>query len=266
VRVEIAADESTPDLTTHHFLDTKRDKRVEVAASLVSEHGSTVVFCRTKHGTDRVTKQLRAAGVKAVPIHGGRSQAQRDRALATFAAGKAQALVATDVAARGIHVDDVRCVLHFDIATSNKDYLHRSGRTGRAGAAGVVISLVTEGDGAAARQLQKGLSMPLSAKSSGSRAGGNTQRDGAAPSRDSGPARSGGAEGAGGAAGRRSSRYPDRSQRADRPQRSYSAGGTGGTRSGGDRRFGSSSGSGGQAGGQSSRQGGRRTGGRGRAA
>ena len=117
-----------------------------MAAHYVKTHGSSVVFCRTKHATDRVTKQLLAAGVKAVPIHGGRSQSQRDRALAAFSSGRAEALVATDVAARGLHVDDVRCVIHFDIAGTDKDYLHRSGRTGRAGADGVVISLVTQTD------------------------------------------------------------------------------------------------------------------------
>jgi superfamily II DNA/RNA helicase len=116
-----------------------------------------VVFCRTKRGADRVAKQLGNAGVVAVAIHGGRSQSQRDRALESFARGKAQALVATDVAARGIHIDDVQCVVHFDIAGDQKDYVHRSGRTGRAGAAGTVVSLVTDEDTAAVRTLQRAL-------------------------------------------------------------------------------------------------------------
>ncbi|MEA2462146.1 MAG: hypothetical protein QOH90_2323, partial [Actinomycetota bacterium] len=101
------------------------------------------------------------AGVSAVPIHGGRSQSQRDRALASFAGGAVQALVATDVAARGIHVDNVGCVVHFDVAGDHKDYVHRSGRTGRAGAEGVVVSFVTDADVAKVRQLQKALDMPL---------------------------------------------------------------------------------------------------------
>ena len=119
------------------------------------------MFCRTKHGADRVAAQLQRAGVSAVPIHGGRSQAQRDRALRSFIDGHAQALVATDVAARGIHVDSVGCVVHFDLAGDHKDYLHRSGRTGRAGANGVVVSLVTETDAAKARQLQTALGVSV---------------------------------------------------------------------------------------------------------
>src|SRR5207302_4766484 len=96
----------------------------------------------TRHGADRLTRQLSAAGIGAVAIHGSRTQAQRERALAAFKSGRVQALVATDVAARGIHVDGVPCVVHFDPAADHKDYLHRSGRTGRAGATGVVVTLL----------------------------------------------------------------------------------------------------------------------------
>jgi superfamily II DNA/RNA helicase len=147
------------DNTTHVFLDTTREKRVDKVRDLVVEHGSTVVFCRTKHGADRLTKQLGRAGISAVPIHGNRSQVQRDRALAAFAAGRVKALIATDVAARGIHVDDVGCVVHFDVPADPKDYVHRSGRTGRAGAAGTVVSLVTEADGKAVRDIKRALGM-----------------------------------------------------------------------------------------------------------
>ncbi|HET9444491.1 MAG TPA: DEAD/DEAH box helicase, partial [Acidimicrobiales bacterium] len=140
-RCDVVADERHLDRTTHLFVRALREERVSMTADLVAEHGSTVVFCRTKHGADRVAVQLQRQGVSAVAIHGGRSQPQRDRALAQFTAGTATALVATDVAARGIHVDDVGCVVHFDVAADHKDYLHRSGRTGRAGAEGVVVSL-----------------------------------------------------------------------------------------------------------------------------
>jgi len=129
----------------------------------VVEHGSTVIFCRTKHGADRVAGQLQRAGVDAVPIHGGRSQSQRDRALKAFATGSAQALVATDVAARGIHVDDVSCVVHYDFPADHKDYLHRSGRTGRAGATGTVVSLVMDGDFDSVRKVQRELDLPAEA-------------------------------------------------------------------------------------------------------
>jgi superfamily II DNA/RNA helicase len=160
-RCEVVSDESDAARTVHQFLRTAPEKRVTMAAELVSENGSTLVFCRTKHGADRVARQLRAAGVSAVPIHGGRSQSQRDRALAAFAQGNVQALVATDVAARGIHVDKVGCVVHFDLAGDHKNYVHRSGRTGRAGARGLVVSLVTEADVDKARLLQKALDRRL---------------------------------------------------------------------------------------------------------
>jgi superfamily II DNA/RNA helicase len=126
----------------------------------VGEHGSAVVFCRTKRGADKVARQLTKIGISAVAIHGDRSQGQRDRALASFQAGRAQALVATDVAARGIHVDNVGCVVHFDIPADAKDYLHRSGRTGRAGATGVVVAFVLQENHAKARELQRALGVP----------------------------------------------------------------------------------------------------------
>ncbi len=157
VRVEHAGGEDSRDRNTHHFIDIAKAERVGAAAELISEHGSTVVFCRTKHGTDRVARQLKSHGISAVPIHGGRSQGQRKRALASFSDGQAQALIATDVAARGIHVDNVDCVIHFDLAGDHKDYIHRSGRTGRAGAEGVVFTLVTEHDTAEARKLRRKL-------------------------------------------------------------------------------------------------------------
>ena len=166
-RCEVAADADEIDRTTHQFLTARREDRVKMTAHLVASHGSTVVFCRTKHGADRLAGQLQRVGVAAVPIHGGRSQPQRDRALKSFADGKAQALVATDVAARGIHVDNVGCVVHFDVAGDQKDYLHRSGRTGRAGAVGFVVTLVTDADRAKVRQLQKDLRLTVGAPAAG---------------------------------------------------------------------------------------------------
>jgi superfamily II DNA/RNA helicase len=163
-RCEVEVEQAEADRTTHHFLRATREDRVGMTADLVGEHGSAVVFCRTKHGADRVAGQLQRAGVSAVAIHGGRSQSQRDRALAAFSGGRVQALVATDVAARGIHVDNVGCVVHFDVAGDHKDYVHRSGRTGRAGAEGVVVSFVTDADVAKVRQLQKALGVPLHPK------------------------------------------------------------------------------------------------------
>ncbi|NNE95555.1 MAG: DEAD/DEAH box helicase [Acidimicrobiales bacterium] len=135
-----------PDITqmSHRFLRVASKDKVAVAADIIDGHGSTMVFCRTRHGVDRVCRQLKRLGVKAAWIHGGRSQNQRTAALLAFTDGRAQALVATDVAARGIHVDEVACVLHFDPPADAKDYVHRSGRTARAGYAGDVICLVTD--------------------------------------------------------------------------------------------------------------------------
>ena len=160
VRCEVAPPERHDDRTIHHFVETVREQRVNLTRDLVVEHGSTVVFCRTKRGVDKVARQLKNAGVSSAAIHGDRSQGQRQRALASFQTGKVQALVATDVAARGIHVDDVGCVVHFDIPADAKDYLHRSGRTGRAGAAGVVVTFVIDETQAKARELQRALGMP----------------------------------------------------------------------------------------------------------
>ena len=123
----------------------RRTARVRLLAQIGARHGPTVVFSRTKHGSDRIAKQLGNAGIKAAAIHGNRSQAQRERALEAFHRGDVQALVATDVAARGIHVDNVMGVVHFDLPADEKDYIHRSGRTGRAGMTGTVVTLIDKG-------------------------------------------------------------------------------------------------------------------------
>jgi superfamily II DNA/RNA helicase len=143
VRVAIEATEEAKGDVAHHFWKVDRAERVAITAKLIGDHGQAFVFCRTKRGADRVVRQLQAHGVRAVPMHGDRTQGQRERALGSFATGKADALVATDVVARGIHVDGVPCVVHFDPPTDHVDYVHRSGRTGRAGHTGTVVSLVT---------------------------------------------------------------------------------------------------------------------------
>jgi superfamily II DNA/RNA helicase len=125
----------------HHIWLVNDTERTERCAELIAGAGPTIVFTRTRHGADRLAQRLGRAGVSAAAIHGGRSQGQRDNALEAFRAGKVRALVATDVAARGIHVDDVACVLQYDLPADAKDYLHRSGRTGRAGAVGMVVTL-----------------------------------------------------------------------------------------------------------------------------
>jgi superfamily II DNA/RNA helicase len=135
--------ESTP--AEHSILVLRAEDKVPVAAEIASRPGRTLFFVRTKHGADRLAKQLSRAGVDAAAIHGNRSQSQRQRALDAFAAGSPRVLVATDVAARGIHVDDVDLVVQFDLPEDHKDYLHRSGRTARAGASGQVVALAERG-------------------------------------------------------------------------------------------------------------------------
>jgi superfamily II DNA/RNA helicase len=160
-RHEVAADEEATGDVVHAFWRAEQSDRAALTAAIVAAHAPAVVFCRTRHGADRLTRRLEAAGVGAAPIHGARSQAQRDRALAAFSAGSVQALVATDVAARGIHVDDVACVIHYDLPADPKDYVHRSGRTGRAGADGIVVSLVGGDQAKLARSMQKEMDLPL---------------------------------------------------------------------------------------------------------
>ncbi|MHB1987678.1 MAG: DEAD/DEAH box helicase [Acidimicrobiales bacterium] len=143
VRHQVEADRDELARTTHLFQSVEHSDRPQVCAELVAREESTVVFVRTRHGADRLARQLERSGVRAVAIHGDRSQQQRDRALAEFRSGRVRALVATDVAARGIHVDEVSCVIHYDLAPDAKDYVHRSGRTARAGSSGKVVSLVT---------------------------------------------------------------------------------------------------------------------------
>ncbi len=148
-----------PDIhaASHHFWIVAQDERVQVTADVVKRLGSTIVFTRTRHGADRLAKRLARVGVIAEPIHGGRSQGQRDRALAAFKSGKAAALIATDVAARGIHVNGVNAVVHYDPPAEDATYLHRSGRTARAGATGTVVSLLDHSQKKDAGKMQRGV-------------------------------------------------------------------------------------------------------------
>ena len=126
------------------MLHVNREHRLPVLIDLTSAPGRTMVFTRTKHGAKALTRQLNKNGVTAVELHGNLSQGARTRNMEAFHSGKATALVATDIAARGIHVDDVALVVHADPPVEHKAYLHRSGRTARAGAEGTVITLMTD--------------------------------------------------------------------------------------------------------------------------
>ncbi|MGW4094631.1 DEAD/DEAH box helicase [Nocardia sp. NPDC004750] len=132
---------------THHVFETASvEAKREVVHRLASGSGRRILFMRTKHQARKLAKQLTLAGIPAVDLHGNLSQSARDRNLAVFAAGDALVLVATDVAARGVHVDGVELVVHVDLPAEHKAYLHRSGRTARAGNSGEVITLVLPGE------------------------------------------------------------------------------------------------------------------------
>ena len=128
---------------THHVFAVTAADKADVVRQLASGHGRSVLFLRTKHTAKKLAKQLTAAGVPAVELHGNLSQGARERNLSDFMEGTTRVLVATDIAARGIHVDDVALVVHVDPPTEHKAYLHRSGRTARAGAGGTVVTIAT---------------------------------------------------------------------------------------------------------------------------
>ncbi|MFI6490280.1 DEAD/DEAH box helicase [Streptomyces sp. NPDC050564] len=138
---EVDAAQGAVTTMSHHILIVKPKDKAPVTAAIASRKGRTIIFVRTQLGADRIAEQLRDAGVKADALHGGMTQGARTRTLADFKDGYVNALVATDVAARGIHVDGIDLVLNVDPAGDHKDYLHRSGRTARAGRSGTVVSL-----------------------------------------------------------------------------------------------------------------------------
>ncbi|HSN06951.1 MAG TPA: DEAD/DEAH box helicase, partial [Candidatus Angelobacter sp.] len=140
----VDSDASTePDMEHHVFTVTDADK-ASVVQELASGQGRSLLFTRTKHGAKKLARQLTQAGVPAVDLHGNLAQNARDRNLAAFRSGDVRVLVATDIAARGIHVDDVNLVVHVDPPAEHKAYTHRSGRTARAGASGVVVTVATD--------------------------------------------------------------------------------------------------------------------------
>jgi len=150
-----AVDPAESHVTTmeHRALVVRNEQKIDVLAEIAARPARTLLFVRTKHGADRLVKQLDRLGVPAQAIHGNRSQGQRQRALDAFSRGESRVLVATDVAARGIHITDVDLVVHADPPNDHKDYLHRSGRTARAGASGVVVSVLAHDQLRAAKHL-----------------------------------------------------------------------------------------------------------------
>ena len=180
-RHSVDADSRPPEIT-HHLLTVTPADRVGVIAALASGEGRTLIFTRTKHGARRLARQLAQAGTPAVELHGNLAQGARTRNLAAFASGAVLAMVATDIAARGIHVDGIELVIHADPPTEHKAYTHRSGRTARGGAEGIVVTVQTAAQVSEVRTLMR----KAGVRPQASIAGPAPRSSG--PSRPSGPA------------------------------------------------------------------------------
>jgi len=161
VRHEVDEPEVTVEQMGHRFITVHDMDRVRVVAAIVKAAKRTMVFCNTKRACDRLAADLSKLDVRAQPIHGDLRQRHREKALARFSEGDLQALVATDVAARGIHVDDVDIVVHFDPPDDHKTYLHRSGRTARAGESGLAVTLVLWNQELDVKRMQKRLALDI---------------------------------------------------------------------------------------------------------
>jgi superfamily II DNA/RNA helicase len=163
VRHEVISNTQTVTEMEHRFIQVHQMDKVKVAAAICRSQEKSLLFVRTKRGADRLVEQLIKEGMGAAAIHGDLRQANRERALADFTSGKLSALVATDVAARGLHIEGVDVVIHYDPPEDHKAYLHRSGRTARAGNAGVVVTLVLWNQFVEAEVIQRrlGLRIPI---------------------------------------------------------------------------------------------------------
>lgn len=145
VEVQTETPNSAASTVTHRAHRVHHDRKRDLLVHLVKQSGDqTLVFCRTKHGSDRLCRHLSSSGVRAAAIHGNKSQSVRTQALRDFKAGRTHVLVATDIAARGLDIEQLPMVINFDLPMVAEDYIHRIGRTGRAGAEGKAVSLVTQ--------------------------------------------------------------------------------------------------------------------------
>ena len=160
---EVDSREVTVSEMQHRFIAVHEMDQVKVAAAIINSSNKTIVFTKTRWGADKLASKLLKENVDAAAIHGDLRQSQREKALKDFTKGKIRSLVATDVAARGIHVDDVEAVIKYDPASDAKTYLHRSGRTARAGGSGVVVSLICWDEELEIRKLMRrlGLKQPI---------------------------------------------------------------------------------------------------------
>ena len=155
VRIEVGPKEISMDSMEHLFWNIKPQKKTEVAVKSVRRAGRSIIFCRTRAGVDRLSDEMQLDSVPLSSLHGGLNQRQRDRAMRKFSSGRSMVLVATDVAARGIDVEGINCVIHYDPPDDSKAYKHRSGRTARAGNSGVVISFVKRNEQRSYNRIQR---------------------------------------------------------------------------------------------------------------
>jgi ATP-dependent RNA helicase RhlE len=156
VEVQIAARNSVATTVSHRAHRVPQEKKRDLLVHLLKRNGDqTLVFCRTKHGSDRLCRQLMAAGIRATAIHGGKSQSARTQALRDFKGGRTNVLVATDIAARGLDIEQLPTVINFELPMVAEDYIHRIGRTGRAGAEGQALSLVSHAEMEQFRGIQR---------------------------------------------------------------------------------------------------------------
>lgn len=164
VTIEVGPKEVSMESMTHFFWLMPHSKKSTISSEIIRKCGRTIVFCRTRAGADRVGDDLRQDGLSAQTLHGGLSQKNRDRAMQRFQHGECMALIATDVAARGIDVEGVNCVIHYDPPENGKAYKHRSGRTARGGMTGVVISLVQKPQKKATNRIQRDVGISVEFK------------------------------------------------------------------------------------------------------
>ncbi|BAO27931.1 DEAD/DEAH box helicase [Sulfuritalea hydrogenivorans] len=155
--VEVARRNAPAELVTHTVIKVDQDRKRDLLLHLFAAHGwhQVLVFCRTKHGSDALARKLEQAGVRTAALHGNKSQNARTRALADFKSGKLAALVATDIAARGLDIDSLPRVVNFELPNVPEDYIHRIGRTGRAGASGEALSLVSSDERIQLRDIER---------------------------------------------------------------------------------------------------------------
>lgn len=162
VRIAIGASTKPAENVDLHVYEVDQDRKLGMLKHLLdAEQGAFLVFTRTKHGADRLAKQLAGAGVGAARIHGDRTQSQRNQALDAFRSGRTRVLVATDVAARGIHVDGIAHVVNYDLPQVPEDFIHRVGRTGRAGARGSASTFSTRAERGEIRRIERSLGVRL---------------------------------------------------------------------------------------------------------